>query len=137
MGVWLKRGAAFVWGLPQNLIGGSMALALRRCGRSQETFRLACVTRWKLSSGLSLGLFVFVGTYADQRLVVHEYGHCVQSILLGPLYLPLVVVPSLIWAGLPACSRYRKNRNVSYYAHPIEAWANRLGERLTHLPTPR
>ena len=137
MGVWLKRGAAFVWGLPQNLIGGSMALALRRCGRGQETFRLACVTRWKLSSGLSLGLFVFVGTYADQRLVVHEYGHCVQSILLGPLYLPLVVVPSIIWAGLPACSRYRKNRNVSYYAHPIEAWANRLGERLTHLPTPR
>jgi hypothetical protein len=114
-----------------------MALGLRLCGRTQETFRLSCVTHWKLSSGLSLGLFVFVGEFADECLVAHEYGHCIQSILLGPVYLPVVVVPSLIWAGLPACERYREKRDVSYYAHPIEAWANRLAERLTHLPTPR
>ena len=135
--MWVLRIVGALWGLPQTLVGGSIAAALALGGSPHRSYRLAHVTSWDLRAGLSLGLFVFVGTYADQRLVVHEYGHCVQSILLGPLYLPLVVVPSIIWAGLPACSRYRKNRNVSYYAHPIEAWANRLGERLTHLPTPR
>ena len=66
-----------------------------------------------------------------QRIKVHEYGHTIQSVLLGPLFLPVIGLPSLLWANLPACARYRRNRGISYYSFYTEAWANRLGEWVT------
>lgn len=128
---WLLRVVSAIWGLPQTLIGGSMAAVLALRGAPHRSFRLSCVTSWRMGAGLSLGLFVFVPRGAESRLVVHEYGHTVESLILGPLYLPLVVVPSLIWAGLPACARLRRRRNISYYDMPIEHWANVLGSRVT------
>ncbi len=115
-----------VWGLPQNVIGAVVALAT--CRRPHYACRTALVTEWPLKSGLSLGLFVFVPQNCQQRLLAHEYGHCVQSFMLGPLYLPLVVLPSLLWAGLPAFERLRRVRGISYYDMPIEHWADVLGE---------
>ena len=108
-----------------------MAAVLALRGAPHRSYRLSCVTSWKMGSGLSLGLFVFVPRGAEGCLVVHEYGHTVESMILGPLYLPLVVVPSLIWAGLPVCERLRRRRNISYYDLPIERWANVLGTRVT------
>lgn len=138
----LKKGKALVlrivhvaWGLPQSLVGACIAGALH--GRNRYAYRSALVTEWRLSAGLSLGLFVFVPHAAPAALVVHEYGHSVQSLILGPLYLPVVVVPSLVWAGLPACERYRVRHHMSYYAHPLEHWANVLGERVTGQRAPR
>lgn len=128
---WALRAAGAIWGLPQTLVGASMAAVLALRGAPHRGYRLACVTSWGMRSGLSLGLFVFVPHGAERRLVVHEYGHTVESMVLGPLYLPLVVVPSLIWAGLPACARLRRRRNISYYDLPIERWANVLGTRVT------
>jgi hypothetical protein len=84
-----------------------------------------------MRAGLSLGLFVFVPRESESRLVVHEYGHTIESMILGPLYLPLVVLPSLVWAGLPACERLRRRRGISYYDMPVERWANVLGTRVT------
>ena len=114
-----------LWGLPQCAIGGTLALAHGRCPHT--TFRTAYVTEWRLNRGLSLGLFVFVPAGCQRSLLVHEYGHCVQSLLLGPLYVPLVVLPSLAWAGIPAFARLRERRGISYYDMPIEHWANVLG----------
>ena len=112
-----------------------MALTLRLEGASSSGFRLAHVSRWKMGAGLSLGFFVFVPEGVPRSLVVHEYGHTMQSLLLGPLYLPLVVLPSLLWAGLPAARRFRAARGVSYYAHPIEHWADLLGTRAAGEPS--
>ena len=108
-----------------------MAAVLRLSHAPHASYRLAYVTEWDMRAGLSMGLFVFVPRGADRRLVVHEYGHTVQSALLGPLYLVCVVVPSLVWAGLPACERLRRRRRISYYDMPVERWANRLGARIT------
>ena len=129
--MWVLRIVGALWGLPQTLVGGSIAAALALGGSPHRSYRLAHVTSWDLRAGLSLGLFVFVPRGAESRLVVHEYGHTVESMILGPLYLPLVVVPSLIWAGLPACERLRRRRHMSYYDLPIERWANVLGTRVT------
>lgn len=123
------------WGLPQTLVGGTMALALR--SRPHTAFRNARVITWRMGAGLSLGPFVFVPEYASRSLLVHEYGHTIQSLILGPLYVPLVVLPSLVWAGLPAFDAWRRARNVSYYAMPVERWANMLGERVCGEPAPR
>lgn len=119
-----------LWGLPQNVVGAAMALVLwlRGCGHSR--FRLALVSEWGMDAGLSLGFFIFVPRGCARSLLVHEYGHTVQSLILGPIYLIAVVVPSLLWAGLPSADRYRRRRKVSYYAHPIEHWADLLGTRV-------
>lgn len=121
-----------VWGLPQTLVGAAMAMVCRTS--ASRTFCSVIVREWGLGSGLSLGLFVFVPKGCSRRLLVHEYGHSVQSMLLGPLYLPVVVLPSLVWAGVPALARWRERHGVSYYDMPTEHWASWLGERMCGEP---
>ena len=113
------------WGLFQTFLGALVFLACPGCARS--LYRGGVVTRWKGSRGLSLGLFLFVPEKADERLLAHEYGHSLQSLLLGPLYLFVIGLPSVVWAGLPVLERRRERRGVSYYAFYTERWADRWG----------
>lgn len=130
-----------VWGLPQTLAGACVFLAHRRCAHFR--YHGAVVTVWELwGKGMSLGPFVFVcpadpttPSQLDVRLLVHEYGHTVQSLILGPLYLPVIGLPSAIWANVPALKRRRRNRQTSYYAFFPERFANWLGERVLKEPS--
>ena len=38
----------------------------------------------------------------SKRLLVHEYGHTIQSLILGPLYLIIMGIPSTIWGFWPS-----------------------------------
>ena len=116
-----------VWGLPQTVVGLVLFLALRGPRRC-HAYRAAIVTRWRLRSGLCLGMFIFVPEVCPRSLLAHEYGHTIQSIILGPLFLPVIGLPSILWASLPACRKYRQTKTVSYYRFYPEAWANRLGQ---------
>ncbi|MDE7360614.1 MAG: hypothetical protein K2N38_01635 [Oscillospiraceae bacterium] len=94
----------------------------------------AAATVWRSKRGsLGLGMFIFISESesADRFAFTlrHEYGHTLQSIILGPLFLPVIGLPSLLWAGLPVFRRYRGRRGVSYYSFYPERWANFLGER--------
>ena len=83
---------------------------------------------------MSLGLFIFTPQEEDfrtEQVRVHEYGHCIQSLMLGPLYLLAVGVPSYLWANLPALRKMRRETGRSYYSVYPENWANRLGEWAT------
>jgi len=129
------------WGLPQTLVG--LVLFLLHHGDRHFTYHGAVVTVWASRSSVSLGLFIFVppDPYARQfkgrmgarelfdRLVVHEYGHTIQSLLLGPLYLPVIGLPSALWSTRG--SRLRRERHLPYSVFFTEKWANRLGERVT------
>ena len=132
------------WGLPQTLVGAAMHAFVR--GEKDGRCRCASGTKWKYSRGLSLGPFIFIPDYlvgADhpktiaymkryqEKLLVHEYGHCIQSLVFGPLYLPRFAFPSMIWAGVPALERMRNARAFSYYRFYTEKVANWLGERVT------
>ena len=59
-------------------------------------------------------------------MIMHEYGHTLQSKMLGPLYLIVIGLPSLIWAWLygPVIP-WSKN---GYYVFYTEKWAEKLGE---------
>lgn len=119
-----------VWGLPQTIAGLAMYLAGGEpCRRGR--FRSAFVREWKLDAGLSMGMFIFLPHGSKRSLLVHEYGHTVQSLLLGPLYLPVVVLPSTLWAGIPALQRMRARTRYSYYRFYTERWANMLTARVT------
>lgn len=63
----------------------------------------------------------------EGRLLLHEYGHTIQSLLLGPLYLACVGLPSFMWARLPGFKRLRRKKALSYYAVWPEKAADRLG----------
>ena len=122
-----------LWGFPQSLVGAVIFLLNLR--RPHRLYHGAVVTEWKYKSSVSLGLFVFLAaaksSEAQQRILVHEYGHTVQSLVLGPLYLLAVGLPSVLWAGLPQMKVLRRKKNISYYSVYPERWADRLGERIT------
>ena len=65
------------------------------------------------------------------RLLVHEYGHTIQSLMLGPLYLIVIGIPSTLWGFLPNLNRKRKEEQISYFSFFTEKWANILGEKVT------
>ena len=115
----------WTWGLPQTLIGAAVYLATIVCKR--ERYHGAVVTHWNRYDSLGMGMFLFLGKREDRQVLVHEYGHAVQSLILGPLFLPIMGFPSFLWAGLPCCRRLRKRKNISYYAFYPERNANRLG----------
>lgn len=115
----------WTWGLPQNILG--LALWLFCKGKAQPRFHGAAIKRWGLSSSAGIGMFLFLQEGYDRELLLHEYGHSLQSIILGPLFLPVIGLPSLLWARLPVARRYRKRTHTSYYWFYPECWANHLG----------
>lgn len=52
-----------------------------------------------MRSGITLGNYIIVNNIKHLR---HELGHTRQSKILGPLYLLVIGLPSLIHAGLHA-----------------------------------
>lgn len=119
------------WGVLQTLAGAAALLFNIR--RPHYFYRGALVTEWRLRGSVSLGMLVFLSESgsekARRKVLTHEYGHCIQSLILGPLYLLVIGLPSVIWAG--AFGGFRARRRVSYYSLYTERWANFLGARIT------
>lgn len=67
----------------------------------------------------------------SKMLLVHEYGHTIQSLIFGPIYLIAVGVPSIAWSFLPTYVKKREHEKISYFSAYPETWANHLGERVT------
>ena len=82
---------------------------------------------------MSLGLFIFTpreDVPNMEKIRVHEYGHCVQSLVLGPLYL-IVGLISVIWARTPCFINLRREKKIPYTACFVESWASKWGELVT------
>ena len=130
--------AQCTWGFLQSTAGFITFLINIR--EKHFIYHGAVVTEWKLRSSVSLGMFIFVtkhpGDELKRRITVHEYGHTIQSLILGPMYLLVIGAPSLFWAGIPAFSRMRRRRHMSYYRFYPERWANHLGEKTTRERSP-
>jgi hypothetical protein len=76
----------------------------------------------KFLEGVSLGKYIIVSEDFSDDTIMHEYGHCKQSMYLGWLYLPIIGLPSLIWNCV--CQYTNKD----YYWFYTEKWADKLGE---------
>lgn len=127
----LFRALQWTWGFPQTFCGAVLYLYYRDARHTE--YHGAAVTRWPHASSVSLGMFLFISDQVSERysqkLMVHEYGHAIQSLLCGPLYLGVIGLPSFLWNRLPALERTRNRKKLSYYAVYPEKQANRLGER--------
>lgn len=65
----------------------------------------------------------------SNRLLVHEYGHTIQSLILGPLYLIIIGILSTLWGFLGG--KKRRDKQIPYGSFFTERWANHLGEQVT------
>jgi len=130
MKILLYRICQCTWGCLQTLLG--LCLFLLNDKEKHSSFHGAIITTWEYASSVSLGMFVFL-TKEDpsDRLLVHEYGHTVQSMILGPLFLIVIGIPSLLWAGLPCFRKLRKEKQISYFDFYTERWADAWGEWVT------
>lgn len=111
--------------MPQTLAG----LALYAVHRKDRHYdhKGARVTIWKRSDGVSLGKFIFAPD--DEEMLSHEYGHTRQSLFLGPLYLPVVGIPSILWNRLPYFRNIRRKKGKAYDSMLIERSATHLGRK--------
>lgn len=116
-----------IWTLPQTLVGLFVMLFCKitykhtKVKKYKDIFHVS----WKYWSGVSLGLFTFTNESASDNTYAHEWGHTRQSLILGPLYLIVIGLPSIIWAG--CFDKYRQIYNVSYYSFYTEKWADKAG----------
>ena len=113
-----------LWTLPQQIIGFIGYLIFRK-GYKRDYHGAKVVEVPNKYGSISLGNFIFVSDASNEETIKHEYGHTRQSYRLGWLYLLIIGIPSIIWAG--CFEGYRKKHGVSYYDFFTEKWANKLG----------
>lgn len=124
----------WLWQFPQNLCGiiyRSISKDNRITTVENEDSRSvdAKVYLQKSLGGVTLGQYIFINQdYTDKDIIIkHECGHVLQSKYLGPLYLIIIGIPSILHAALNnyiGCCW--KNGEYNYYHFPTERWANKL-----------
>lgn len=115
----------WIWQLPQNLCGliykGIIKKDIVSCVNMNPKYQ---VYLKRSNGGVALGKYIFVyQKYTNlSKVIQHETGHVKQSRILGPLYLLVIGIPSLLHA-------YIHNnicKDLHYYHFYTESWANRL-----------
>ena len=118
----------FSWELPQTFLGNTLSHVRNIFSDvSVEYYNGATLVNSNNPSpevsGMTLGSYIQgINLKADplkNPTFAHEYGHTIQSRILGPLYIPLVAPPSLIGCGLSEMGHDHHNE---WY----EVWANNL-----------
>lgn len=118
----------FTWELPQTAMG--LFMADLYSGFSVDKFQNKGITFFKttlmgIGGGITIGNYSVVGhnenaprEYLDYQadVIKHEYGHTIQSRILGPLYLPIIMIPS----GIHALFYHGGD----YFKFFTEHWAN-------------
>lgn len=113
---------AWTWCFPQQLLG--LLVRIFSCAQKQE----GGYYTYNIKAGsVSLGTFIMLceSHKNNPTVLKHEQGHTKQSFILGWLFLIVIGLPSIIWAG--CFDAYRKKNNISYYSFYTEKWADKLG----------
>ena len=114
------------WQLPQVIVAFIYYWYLRYKDEILDTctFQGAIVFIKRKSCGsVTLGNHIFLSPMATDTTVRHEWGHTRQSLILGPLYLIVIGIPSIIWAVV----HKKIAPDTSYFNFFTEKWADKLG----------
>lgn len=118
-----------------TLIGAIGALFFSIKGRKPHFYKGAIYfevggPEW---GGVNFGPFFFVDTRTNPHIVMHEWGHGIQNIILGPLMPFLVAIPSCIrywYRELLVRSGEKKYADLPDYDSVwFEGWATKLGKK--------
>ena len=119
----------FLWQLPQNILGVLVMLVT-------GSYKTSTPYEWinyRFQFGVCLGDYIIFGCRNGMRSTNsynHEAGHHLQSRMLGPLYLIIIGLPSIL--GNICDKVFHKewdmqSRYYWYYSLPWEHWADKLG----------
>ena len=126
----MKEFLLYLWQLPQNIVGLLLLLFYRHDELYAEMSGRRFYYTKEMPSGISLGNYIIMNRVDLGNGFWHEYGHSVQSRKLGPLYLLVIGLPSLIgniYDRIAHKSWTYSDRHKWYYSHPWEKWADELG----------
>lgn len=130
---------SIIWQLPQYALALLLYIVLKLRWRNDVTRLVSDLFDERniavflvpnlFNSAVSLGSIIFVDrriayTAHSARTYKHELGHSKQSLILGPLYLLVIGLPSILGN---LYSRIAHKDSTWYYAQPWEHWADVLG----------
>ena len=123
----MKKVLMYIWQALQMLAALIWYLIRHENITEKSTGKFYTVYRGANRGGVTLGDRIFLSNYYQGEylalVTAHESGHVKQSMILGPLYLFVIGIPSIIWAWCHKTIAPSK----SYYWFYTEAWANKLG----------
>ena len=118
----------YIWQLPQNILG-LLVILFTRAKNYSDIYIIKDPDNYKWF-GVSLGNYIIFGNWPTRTSKQHEFGHHKQSKYLGPLYLLVIGLPSVlfnIWDRLFHKKWTNLKRLDWYYKLPWEHWADVLG----------
>ena len=116
--------------LPQELLGLLFGYAFIELFQGEVSFfggfkYVSTPANFMNGSAITLGSIGIGDDNINYATLMHEKGHYLQSLILGPLYIFVIGIPSIIHASV----HYKKCKNKDYYHFWTEAWANRLRDK--------
>jgi len=118
-----KKILAMIWQLPQTWLGAILLIIFGYVETLDYKGKMVYVSE-RFKGGISLGEVIIVHKEMNMRVVAHEYGHSIQSMYFGPLYLLVIGLPSLFFNILTRVGILKRE---TYYDRYPENWANKLG----------
>lgn len=109
----------WIWEFPQLLLGITLTLVYR--AKLVHKIPNAWVFKVNGFSGISLSRLILIRNMGS-KTIKHEYGHSIQSRILGPLYLIVIGLPSIIH------NLVSRKTHCNYSHFYTERWADKLGK---------
>ena len=124
------------WQLPQSVIGTIVQYVYMHLNgdkiqvcvplmKKHPSYLIAVVLSSRMQGGISLGDTITLPHSFSYATLFHEKGHCLQSLLLGWFYLPIIGLPSILWASWHTLTKSKRD----YYSFFTERWANKLANK--------
>lgn len=112
----------WIWQFPQNMLAvcleGILCNVATRGIKKDGNQIIRCDI---LPSAMSLGDYIFIPTNATRETIEHECGHSRQSDILGPLYLVVIGIPSIVHNIIhTVCTKHGVTWD--YYSFYTEYW---------------
>lgn len=114
----------YFWQLPQNIIALIIIYFTKAKFNGKEINGIKVYSK-NFNFGVSLGNYIILGDlYLNDKTIKHEYGHCIQSMYFGWLYLLIIGIPS---ASMNLLTQWKILKSENYYKRWPENWADKLG----------
>lgn len=113
----IKKGISWIWQLPQNILAIFLKniLCSNSCYYSKKiNEEVEAVVNIIYPNPFSLGNYIFISNNTSNKTIKHELGHCRQSRVLGPLYLLVIGLPSMIHCIIYNICKSDRNYNDFY-----------------------
>lgn len=127
---WLYYLIQFTWGLPINIIGAVVAGVLLLCKKRPYWYEWHLCFELPTRSGMNLGIFVMLPHSALMNMKMHEIGHGIQNMYVGPMFIGSIAITSVIrfwWRKL--LFHLGKEPKTQYDDVWFEGQATRLGKK--------